>query len=279
MDRTQSKQLPGRAPENSLGTKRLLINHGRYHGECIDIDQVLRQIDAAALKHGWEPVPIQINPARQLPAYHRATASAPKQIYISSGIHGDEPAGPLSVLRLLEQNQWPSDASVWLVPCLNPAGFVLNCREDNAGIDLNRDYRSPKTETIRAHIAWLQQRPFFDLTLLLHEDWESGGFYLYELNPEHKPSVASAILNHVQTVCPIDTSDLIEGRPAHNGLISPNINMDERPDWPEAFYLSCYKTSLNYTLEAPSDYPLPMRVDALAAGVQGALNAIAGSSE
>jgi hypothetical protein len=264
----QSKQLPVSA------IQRLLINVGRYHGECIDIDQVLRQIDTAALKHGWEPVPIQINPTRQLPAYHRAGPSARRQIYISTGIHGDEPAGPLSALRSLQQNQWPADDSIWLVPCLNPTGFVLNCREDNTGVDLNRDYRSPKTETVRAHIAWLRERPGFDLTLLLHEDWEAGGFYLYELHPDHKSSIAAAILNAVQAVCPIDTSELIEGRPARDGLIAPNINMDERPDWPEAFHLTRYKTPLNYTLEAPSDYALPVRIDALVAGVHGALKGL-----
>jgi murein peptide amidase A len=256
--------------------ERLLINQGRYHGECIDIDQTLRQIDSAALKNGWKPVPIQLNQDRKLPAYHRASSATSKEIYISSGIHGDEPAGPLAALRLIAENQWPADTSIWLAPCLNPAGFVLNCREDGAGIDLNRDYRALKTEAIRAHIAWLSQRPFFDLTLLLHEDWEANGFYLYELNSDSVHSVATSILNHVKTVCPVDTSPLIEGRPATNGLIAPHINMDERPDWPEAFYLSRNKTRLNYTLEAPSDFLLPVRVNALVAGVQGALSGLSG---
>jgi hypothetical protein len=38
-----------------------------------------------------------------------------------------------------------------------------------------------------------------------------------------------------------------------------------RPDWPEAFYLLTYQTRLSCTLEAPSDFPLPVRVEALAA--------------
>jgi len=44
-----------------------------------------------------------------------------------------------------------------------------------------------------------------------------------------------------------------------------------RPQWAEAFYLIVNKTRLSYTLEAPSDFPLTTRVNALVAGVNAAL--------
>jgi hypothetical protein len=117
----------------------------------------------------------------------------------------------------------------------------------------------------------LQRQPSFDVCLCLHEDWEAKGFYLYELNPDHQPSLAEAIVARVGEVCPVDRSEVIEGRPAANGIIRPGVDPRSRPDWPEAFFLVTHKTRLSYTLEAPSDYPLAARVAALVAGVRAAL--------
>jgi len=66
-------------------------------------------------------------------------------------------------------------------------------------------------------------------------------------------------------------SEIIEGRPAKNGIVRPNILPQERPDWPEALYLISHKSRQGYTLEASSDFPLQTRVNALVAGVNAAL--------
>jgi predicted deacylase len=194
-----------------------------------------------------------------------------KRLYISTGIHGDEPAGPLAMRQLIEEDRWPNDAALWVCPCLNPTGFPLNQRENSQGIDLNRDYRHFQSAEVRAHAAWLERQPGFDVALCLHEDWEAQGFYLYELNPDSRPSFAEKMVEAAGKVCPIDLSSRIEGREAHHGIIRPKINLAERPQWPEAFYLITHKTRLSYTLEAPSDYPLSTRVAALVAAVRAAL--------
>ena len=150
-------------------------------------------------------------------------------------------------------------------------GFVLNRRENADGKDLNRDYRHLETAEVRAHIAWLERQPQFDVYLCLHEDWESHGFYIYEQNPDGKPSLAESIVGAVQKICPIDPSETIEERPAKNGIIRPNLDPRTRPQWAEALYLIMNKARLGYTLEAPSDFPLPTRVKALVAGVNAAL--------
>jgi hypothetical protein len=193
------------------------------------------------------------------------------RLYISTGIHGDEPAGPLAARRLLQENAWPPGLDIWLCPCLNPAGFVLNHRENGEGLDLNRQYRAPEAAETLAHVAWLKCQPRFDLCLCLHEDWEAHGFYLYELNPDRLPSLAEAIIGRVGQVCPIDRSQTIEGRHAQNGIIRPDLDPRNRPQWPEAFFLITHKTRLSYTLEAPSDFPLTVRVSALVAAVTTAL--------
>ena len=254
--------------------QRLGKNLGSYRGETIDIHAVLRDLESAALKHGWTTKSFLIHGEFKWLALHRLSTlnSQPStRLYISAGIHGDEPAGPLAALRLVQENRWPESVELFMAPCLNPAAFVLNKRENAGGIDLNRDYRNSKSAEARAHIAWLERQPKFDLYLCLHEDWESHGFYLYEQNPDSKPSLAERIVDSVQKVCPIDPSETIENRQAKNGIIRPNIRPHERPDWPEAFYLITEKSSLGYTLEAPSDFPLGTRVNALMAGVDAAL--------
>jgi protein MpaA len=250
-----------------------------YRGETIDILIALREIETAALQHGWTSEAFHETPKFKFLALHRSPFAtrgpqSPIRIYLSTGIHGDEPAGPLAALRLLQENRWPADLELWLCPCLNPAGFALNRRENDQGKDLNRDYRHLETAEVRAHVAWLQRQPLFDLCLCLHEDWEARGFYVYELNPENRPSLAESIVARVAEVCPIDQSEMIEDRPARNGIIRPNLDPATRPRWAEAFYLITSKTRLSYTLEASSAFPLPVRVAALVEGARAALGKI-----
>ncbi|HEU5395645.1 MAG TPA: M14 family metallocarboxypeptidase, partial [Verrucomicrobiae bacterium] len=201
--------------------QRLGKNAGGYFGETIDIRAVLRDVDDTAGRHGWSKEVFFRTGEFELPAFHRGstmTGQSPRRVYLSAGIHGDEPAGPLAALKLLQENRWPENLEFWLCPCLNPIGFQLNSRANAKGIDLNRGYLNPVADEILAHISWLERQPLFDLCLLLHEDWEAHGFYLYETNPHHLPSFADVMVNAVEKVCPIDRSEMIEGRPASNGV-------------------------------------------------------------
>lgn len=272
--------------------QRLGKNIDRYYGETIDIQNTLADCVAAARAAGWsiEKIPAApkpdllalIRPATSHRTPHlsrrsQAKADSALRIYLSAGIHGDEPAGPLAIRQLLQENRWPGDVELWLCPCLNPTGFALNRRENEEGLDLNRQYLEPKAVETIAHMAWLERQPAFDLCLCLHEDWEAHGFYVYELNPDNRPSVAEPIINRVAEVCPIDRSETIEGRPAQAGIIRPSVDPRSRPQWPESFFLLTYKTRLSYTLEAPSDFPLATRVTALVAGVRTAIEAMGGT--
>jgi murein peptide amidase A len=266
-----------------LAMQRLGKNVGRYFGDTIDIQQILRDIELAARQHGWTSETFFELNGFKLFALTRSARlgstldprpSTFRRVYLSAGIHGDEPAGPLAALRLLQENRWPENLDLWFCPCLNPIGFTRNTRENGCGIDLNREYLNPVAEEIKAHIQWLERQPNFDLSLLLHEDWESHGFYLYEQNPDARRSLAEPMIEAVSQVCPIDPNELIEGRPAKNGIIRPNLDPKSRPQWPEAFYMISNKTRQSYTLEAPSDYPISTRVDALVAAVRTTVDVI-----
>lgn len=254
--------------------ERLGKNQGSYYGETIDIRSVLAEVTAAATRHGWAAETFHTVgefPLLTLQRRPLRPSAKPRRIYISTGVHGDEPAGPLAARQLLHDNNWPEDAEIWLLPCLNPLGFVHNRRENPEGKDLNRDYRHLETAEVRAHIAWLERQAAFDVYLCLHEDWESHGFYLYEQNPDGQPSFAETMIARVAEVCPIDVSPMIEGREANGGIIRPNLDPANRPQWAEAFYLISHKSRLGYTLEAPSDFPLDTRVRALVTAVHVAL--------
>jgi hypothetical protein len=204
-------------------------------------------------------------------ALTRRTPGPRPRIYLSAGIHGDEPAPPHTLLTLLENGFFDRRANWFLCPLLNPAGFLRRTRENASGIDLNRDYRAPQSPEIQAHCRWLRHQPNFDLALCLHEDWESHGFYLYELNPAGVPGLAREIVSAVAPICPIETAEVIDGRPIDEpGIIRPIADPLLRETWPESIYLREHHARLGYTLETPSRLPLALRIAALGAAVAAA---------
>src|ERR1700689_1135537 len=98
--------------------QRLGRNKGKYLGESIDIQRVLGEIKLAATEHGWSSEIFHRTEDFELIALSRAAAPGnpepAKSIYLSTGIHGDEPAGPLAVLQLLRENRWPANADIRL---------------------------------------------------------------------------------------------------------------------------------------------------------------------
>ena len=214
-----------------------------YTGETIDVSTTIRRLNQAAKKEGFECFSLVEQAGTIIPYFTRTAnqVGAPR-IYISSGMHGDEPAGPLAVLDLLESEQLCHDIDWTLFPILNPAGLSRNQRENHEGVDLNRDYKEPETKEVKAHVEVIEQSDPWDLALIVHEDWESEGYYLYDLPTELTQGWAPKIIEAVARVCPIDLSDTIDEMKAKNGIISPRFeDIDTDPKlmghWPEAIYL------------------------------------------
>jgi len=229
------------------------------------------RLEAAARAAGFRVERFGEKGGCPLLAFTKRTPGPRPRIYVSAGIHGDEPAPPLALHGLLEAGVFDSRAVWFLCPMLNPEGLARGTRENAQGIDLNRDYRDPRTPEIRAHVAWLRRQPNFDLTVCLHEDWESNGFYLYEQNPDGLPSLAEALVATAFRLCPIDLSPTIDGWEARGGVIRPPGNPLEREQWPEAVYLRTHHTRLAYTVETPSSLPFAQRVAVLGAVVAAAI--------
>ena len=177
------------------------------------------EIRRAAREHHWKCETFFEDDGCQLLGLSRLSPTAAKSAYLCSGMHGDEPAPPLAVLNLLWQNQWPADWNFFICPWLNPKGFRANQRANADGIDLNRDYCASQSREIRAHINWLEKQPPFSLAASLHEDWESAGFYVYQLGPLAVEPVIHHVLGQVAKVCPIDQSSMIDHLPAEGGAL------------------------------------------------------------
>ncbi len=106
----------------------------------------------------------------------------------------------------------------------------------------------------------------------MHEDWESVGYYLYELNPEQRPTLAEPIIAAVTAVCPIDHSPLIDGRESKAGILRPVADPLLREKWPESIYLRATHTKQTYTLESPSAFPLAQRIAAHRVALETAIS-------
>src|SRR5579863_5315868 len=91
-------------------------------------------------------------------ALTKRTRGPRPRIYLSAGIHGDEPAPPLALLALLESGAFDTRAVWFLCPMLNPGGLALGTRESPEGIDLNRDYRHHAAAETRDHVRWLARQ-------------------------------------------------------------------------------------------------------------------------
>jgi hypothetical protein len=192
---------------------------------------------------------------------HRPSPGNPV-VYVSAGIHGDEPAGTLALARLWKEGFFSENIEWIICPALNPAGLRIQSRETPEGHDLNRDYLSLATVETRSHRDWLEGKPVPALFLSLHEDWESTGFYFYEINlgPD-RPDRAARFLDKAARWFPPESGPLIDGHDIRTpGWIYHPAKPDFPEHWPEAIYLAHRGCPLSLTLETPSSAPLDKRV-------------------
>lgn len=194
-------------------------------------------------------------------------------VYISTGMHGDEPGGPEALLHLLENGLLDRPLSFHICPMLNPTGFELGTRENSRGKDMNRDYYHLQNQEVRGHVAWLEKRKA-DLFISLHEDWESRGFYFYEINtcgdiPERYEYMAKRI----SEVMMLEVEEVIDDHEVRRrGWIYHNAEADDIECWPEAIYMAKRSCNLSFTFESPSALAMHHRVAAQSAAVNSLLD-------
>jgi predicted deacylase len=236
--------------------------------DIFDWPTFLREFSHAAAGQGFLPEILLETEDGPLIAWERKGEEPP--IYISAGIHGDEPAGPLAALKLMEDGVFPEGRHCMICPALNPSGLVIQTRENRQGADLNRDYVHQLSPETVAHTRWLASRPVPALFVSLHEDWETNGFYFYEINlGEDDPQRASDLLEAVSAHFQAEPGLEIDGHAVRSpGWIYHRAEADLPDFWPEAIWLAKRGCPLSFTFETPSKAALTARVEAHCAGVR-----------
>ena len=182
-------------------------------------------------------------------------------VYLSSGVHGDEPSGPSALLELLKSGYFGEEYHWLLCPALNPTGLQAGTRENARGIDLNRDYLNCEADEVCAHIEWLKNQKIPDLFLSLHEDWESSGFYYYEINCGGKGATHQEILGAASAYFEPEPEVMIDDHPVtEKGWIYHSEEPDIPEGWPEAIYLAKMGCPISLTFETPSSGALGDRM-------------------
>ena len=235
----------------------------------LDLDLFLREFRAEAEERGFKCETLDETSAGPVLGFTSSCTARPA--YLSAGIHGDEPAGPLAVLRLLRGGCFDGSARAWTIcPALNPTGLTAGTRENSDGKDLNRDYLSLETSEVQAHVRWLKSLPTPELFISLHEDWESTGFYFYEINTgPDLPERAKSILNAAGRWLPSEKAAVIDDHAVRSsGWIYHEAEADFPDHWPEAIYLAKSGCPLSFTFETPSSADLEKRILAHMAAVE-----------
>ena len=214
-------------------------------------------------------------PEKRYPLYRLViNPEAPKRVLISAGIHGDEPAGVEAICRWVEEGHFQSFKNQWevtVLPCLNPSGFELGTRENVFKKDLNREFKldNPSQEVVIAKKAFSKN---FNLTLELHEDIDSSGYYLFQKDkPGSESDLGCKIIVATKKIMPTNLGTEIDDIPAEGGIISRLKEPEEMEWWPMALY-SCVKgTTSCFTLETSTHFDMEIRVQAHLAAINTAL--------
>jgi murein peptide amidase A len=194
-------------------------------------------------------------------------------VLLMGGTHGDEPAGVETCLELLEHGleAWRERFAFEVIACLNPHGYVHDQRHNAQDVDVNWAYERddvPEVCIIRELVA--DRR--FEAVMDFHEDWESPGYYLYELR-RGAPTSGGDVVRAVRAVCPVNTSPEIEGLAAANGHIAPDPELEVARRGAGIPLVMFYRhTDHLLTSESPTALDMESRV----AAHRVALNAVLG---
>ncbi len=198
-------------------------------------------------------------------------SGAPQRVLLSAGIHGDELAGVEGLCEWLESHAYMKFLHRWditMLPCLNPWGYEHDTRENGDGRDLNREFNSshPPQEVLFVQSV-AQQR--FDLSLELHVDADSAGYYLYE-TVRPGADIGHRVLERIRTIMPVNLDATIDGRSTDGGVIVRHPTFGNPNGWPMALYGFAQGIPCSLTLEAGRS-PLQRQVQAHLQAIEAAL--------
>ena len=203
----------------------------------------------------------------------------PKDVLISSGVHGEEPAGVYTLLRFLEDGilDFLGDYRFLIFPCINPFGFEYGYRFNPDGIDVNRQFKHDtdchEAAKVMRILSRLARR--FAFTVDLHEtdpNWADEGFpasdnpetfYMWETCADKSIRIGDKVIDEVKKTAEVCDWAKIYEDTNHGGVIwypegcgNPVYAQGTTLD----AYLNANYTPQSFTLETPCGWEMDRRV-------------------
>ena len=228
---------------------------------CHDSAHILKRWRAVARAARLEATTLHTTP-EGYPVYLFCTPGhAQGGLYLSAGVHGDEPAPVAALIDWAEDNLAVlRRANACLVPLFNPSGLGLNTRADHEGTDLNRNFNNVHHPHTGAWLRAMKGRKF-KCGMTLHEDYDARGVYAYEVSRD--PALSTQpFLQEAEKWLPRDSRPRIDGFPAKSGVIKRSRIPKNLPGLPEALVLFQHHAPASFTFETPSEFSLARRVAA-----------------
>jgi hypothetical protein len=149
-------------------------------------------------------------------------------------------------------------------------------RFDATGNDLNRSFHRADLPQIAGLKALLADHRF-DAAVMLHEDYDGEGFYLYEIQ-RRPPSWGPALLQAVAGVMPVEPRARVDRYTARGGIIRRKMGDIDYASfgYPEAVWLHLHHSERTFTVESPSEFALTQRAAAHRAAIEATLAAVGG---
>jgi len=239
-------------------------------------------LKAGTVKHG----------SASYPLYYIIVKGKPgsQNVFLSAGVHGDEPAGVYALLEFLEKHasNYLDDFSFVAFPCINPGGFEKAIRMNNNGVNLNQNFASrkpePEVKIIKNFLAEHNERYVFSFDF--HEDDiytvveqfpvedNPRGFYLYEISKNKKEMFGDDILKIIEakgvTVC---KQEQIYHDKSQDGLVWYKRGTRRYYEHENTLfgYMQKY-TKHSFIAETPTCWPLKKRIKAHITALSSALD-------
>jgi hypothetical protein len=165
------------------------LEHTSYQSYLCDLMTAAVQCQLAMTNIGTQLVE---RTAVAYPLYELVVnAEAAETICVVAGTHGADIAGPLSLLRLLDESldDLPARFRYVLFPLVNPCGFDMRQRGDRRHGDLKPLYLTSRCCAtdggVRALSGRAAQYGSFTAVITLGEDSDTDRFYMYGLGEQN----------------------------------------------------------------------------------------------
>lgn len=157
-------------------------------------------------------------------------------VFLSGGVHGDEPAGVEALLKFLEEAKQHTTFNFLIIPCVNPVGYERNIREGSDFKDMNRNFYEGTpchdNQVIMKFLAHAEYNYLFAMDLhetrandkpneeYPHSERHPESFYMFEVCDTKEKEIGQYITAEVSKVTPVCRWARVWGDTNINGVIA-----------------------------------------------------------